>query len=338
MSLHSSRVRLLALAAVLTMLVAAAYGQQGIAPGKDKKAAAPPKGQGTSRSGLAVIQIEHLPASEVQQQLNVLLGDETLRTVPLGNNALAVSAPPETIQEIRDYIASIDVKVAEGPAFGVAQRLQVVTLENPENDEDLPRVLGLFGNIQHALDRQRHAVVLTGPEKDVQEAVKVLRQLEEQRAARPAERPRARNYRVRVVWLANYPGVKELPKGRNLPVPPDLKEVQSELAKMGIDDLRLVSQSLASTNSGEFQVEGVLPGMPGGPPNPRILVKGTILQPGDDRLGLALSLDVGEPGEPQNKLCRLSTRITTTSGHLVVLGVTPADESTSVFVVQVVAQ
>jgi hypothetical protein len=244
------------------------------------------------------------------------------------------------LKQVREYIAAIDnrpeAEEAAGPS--VKQRFQVVNLKGSGLDNDLPHVLQLLGNVQAAVDRQREAVVLSGPEKDVQEAVKLLRQLEDLHAAQPAENPPPHNFRVRVVWLANYPAVKDLPRERNLPVPADLKEVQAELAGMGIGDLRLVSQSLASTNSGNFEVEGVPPGMPGGPGNARILVKGTILEPVDERLGVELTLDVSDPGEPQSKLCRLSTRITTTSGHLVVLGVTPAMQSTSVFVVQIVAK
>jgi hypothetical protein len=340
MNLRNSRSRLLALVAIMTLFLAAAYGQQGPVPNKEKKATPSPRLPGHSRSELAVIQIKHLPALEVQQQLSMLLSDETVRSVPVGNNALAVSASPETLQEIRNFVAALDVESGPGHQGGVGQELLVLKLENSEDDEDLQHVLGLFGNVQYALDRPRHSVVLTGPQKDVQEAVRVLRQLEQQHPARPADKIHVQTYRVRVVWLANYPGVKEVPRGRNLPVPPDLNEVQADLAKMGIGDLRLVSQSVVSTNGEEFQLLGKPPAMSGGPMNARLLIKGTHLQAvGEgDSIGLDLSLDVADPDEPKAKLCQLSTRIVTSSGHLIVLGVTPAEESTSVFVIQILAQ
>jgi Bacterial type II/III secretion system short domain len=334
--------RLLALAGMLTVLVAAAHGQQGPSPSKGKTTASPPRMPGGSGPEVVVIQLKYVDASEVQNQLNTLFGQQGVRAVPVRENTLAISASGNTIEKVKELVKAIDVQ-QEAPnapqGTGGAWCLQVVQMKGSQTDQDLPQVLQLLGGIRAAVDRQHEVVVLSGPDKTVQEAVKLLEQLSDLHARNPAEKPRARNYRVRVVWLANFPGKKEI--ARVAPqVPPDLKDVQTELAQMGIADLRLVSQSAVSTSGQQFEVEGVPPEtwFTGGPGEARILLKGTFLTPVDDRIGVHLDLNVSNPNEPKSKLCQLSTNITTSSGHLIVLGVTPIAESTSVFVVQIVAQ
>jgi hypothetical protein len=51
-------------------------------------------------------------------------------------------------------------------------------------------------------------------------------------------------------------------------------------------------------------------------------------------LHISITADCERPGKRQ-RLCNLETNISAPLGHLVVLGVTPTDASTSVFVVQV---
>jgi hypothetical protein len=340
MSLQGPRIRLIALAALLTVLVAAAQGQQGAPGGKGKKTDLFNKEETSSGSGLLVIPLKHIAASDVAQQLRVLFGDEAVKCIPVRENALAISALPVSAEAVKEYIAAIDV---EGQNAPTGQRLQIVPLKAAGADSDLQKILGLFGTVSSAVDRQRKAVVLSGPERDVQELVKLLRQLDELHAAKPSEdKPLAQNFRVRVVWLANFPGQKEVAKAAPQ-IPPDLKDVQNELAQMGIGDLRLVSQSMVSTSGHEFEAEGAPPEMfTGSPGNARISVKGTLhtqgREEGQDRIRVHLSLNVSDQDEPKSKFCQLTTDITTTSGHLVVLGVTPSMRATSVFVVQIVAK
>src|SRR5262249_8783406 len=152
---------------------------------------------------------------------------------------------------------------------------------------------------------------------------------------RPPAGQQAEELRVRVVWL-----VSGLAREDAVP-PPDLGDVLAELTKLGIDKPRLAAQTLVNALPGQsFKVDGsaklegtcrlAIAGVRGekkAPPSMHLDVKAT--REGEPQKGFA----GGRRSEEQ--ICSLSTHITTPLGHAVVLGVTPTDGLTSVFVVQV---
>jgi hypothetical protein len=125
---------------------------------------------------------------------------------------------------------------------------------------------------------------------------------------------------------------------RNDP-PPDLKEIVAELARIGVKDPHLVAQTVVNTVAGtEFRAEGSAKLEE--PCN--LVISGTVSPKDSDSAILNVSIQanalaVGRGGGPprSNPVCRLNTQITAPFGHTVVLGLTPTETMTSVFVVQV---
>src|SRR4029077_6556385 len=111
--------------------------------------------------------------------------------------------------------------------------------------------------------------------------------------------------------------------------------VLSGLGKLGIDRPRLVSQTMVNGTVGtQFRAHGVakLDGAAC-----RLTVSGRLSVKGDTP-ALEISLNASQPaarGTGETSLCELRTEITAPIGHFVVLGMTPMDAMTSVFVVQV---
>ena len=132
---------------------------------------------------------------------------------------------------------------------------------------------------------------------------------------------------VRIVWLAS--GIA--PDQASKP-PEDLKEVVAELAKLGVEDPRLVSQAIVTAQLGrQFRVEGSA-----GRDKPyQLLISGTVLGGGPGETSkLQVSIKATQP-IVTNQISRLDTEITAPLRHAVVLGMTPSGTGTSVFVVQI---
>jgi len=210
-------------------------------------------------------------------------------------------------------------------------RLRVFQLSHVEPDKTLEDALKLVfprgGPGHFSLDRQRKRVIINAPEVTAKTVEALLVRLDE-----PPRAQLAPNVRVRVVWLiSGHPADKEAP----LAAPPaDLKEVLPGLAKLGIDKPRLAAQAVLSVRpNARFETKGAARlGLPC-----QFAVSGRF----SDREvpGLDLRIKATRPGGlGTEEICNLQTEISAPPGHLVVLGVTPTDGATSVFVVQVLPQ
>jgi hypothetical protein len=130
-----------------------------------------------------------------------------------------------------------------------------------------------------------------------------------------------------------------------LPEPPeDLADVVKELSKLGIKSVRLASQTVVNGTSGsstsgqsQFEVTGSVTT----PVAANVVVSGSVQDDAGAGLQSRLQIDVRGPASSRGgagggrSLCNISTNIATPPNHFVVLGVTPTDWMTSIFVVQV---
>jgi hypothetical protein len=268
-------------------------------------------------------------------------GDVRVAAEPM-TNSLILNVAPADKAKVEKLIQSLDV---QRPRLDDALQAVTIPLVNVAPDQELEKVLRLIfqsGGGNFALDSHRRAVVLLAEAPAREKAQRLLIALEDlqrTRAQKSADGEKNAELRTRIVWLVS--GFKgDIPASSAFP--PDLADVAAELAKMGIEKPRLVSQVLMNTAvATPFEIIGTA--QLGGPCRLNV---GGLLTDKAGVMGLAIRLNVYPDGEsPQGgkvqpkpaPLCSLQTNITTHLGHAVVLGVTPTVGITSIFVIQILS-
>jgi hypothetical protein len=287
---------------------------------------------------MQVIAAKFVKARELGSVLQQALDGRTRVSFDERSNAVIVVATPEDMATVKELIEKIDVPKATTEA-----PVQFLPLRNTKADLALENALHRFlPSGSYFLDYERNLVILSGDEKTQQTAVRLIDRLD-----RPTERAKApdQQVQIRVIWLASGLDKKD---GRK--PPEDMKPVVAELEKMGIEEPRLVTQTLVTALPGkEFRVEGLA-----GLDSPfQLFISGTLLgatnRGENDKLKISIHATgtMSRPGPVPSggkspapvsisvvQLGRLETEITAPLGHSVVLGVTPTATSTSAFVVQ----
>jgi hypothetical protein len=278
------------------------------------------------KANFHIIQLKHVKAEDAVGILKQLFNKETANLVgDARTNAILVSAPDEAIVGIREVLNKIDVDSDAGP-----MPLQVVQLRSIEPDKALEEALGLIikagGNANFAIDRPRKQVVISGDKPTIDAATALLARLDQGMPGQVEE-----DVQVRVVWLVNESKHDEGAQ----PIPDDLKEVMPSLSKLGIAHPHLAAQTLVNvTPNFQFQAKGIA--RLSGPC--KFSVSGrysTKKEAPSLEITIRATSDV-QKGE--HEICDLQSEISAPPGHLVVLGVTPTDTTTSVFVVQVIGK
>jgi hypothetical protein len=282
-----------------------------------------------------VVPLKNATASDAARVVKELLGgDQQVRlTADAVTNSVFVAGNPEQLLLVNKILVQID-EAGQRPQPPLRQ-LSVLTLTDVEADARLEEALRLIVQSPNrfALDQRLKQVVVSA-DKNTLASVETLLTRMEQQARRIASRPR--DVQLRVVWLAS--GLAQ-----DAPRPPaDLQGVLGELEKIGVGDLRLVSQSVIKTTAGAtFNLSGSA--RLSGPCE--LSIKGNV----SDRDGEAPTLQINIDATTQTvdrksgavvavtPVCRLATSIAAPVGHSVVLGVTPSESLTSVFIVQLMA-
>jgi hypothetical protein len=245
-------------------------------------------------------------------------------------NSILMHGTAAELEIAEPLVKALDVRVEA--RVDTRPQTAIVQLDHVVPDEHLQKTLEVVfeGRGRFALDPQRRSVILSGDKETLEEAGKVLKHLD-----RPVpEKPSAGPLRVRIVWLAS--GLKRDD------VPADLADVITELNQLGIDELRLAAQAIVNVQlNATFQVEGSADiGLP------CLLAVTGVVSEKDAQPALEIDIKATRAGAPlpgafgganvqTMPICNLRTRITAPLGHAVVLGVTPTEGITSVFVVQV---
>jgi len=308
------------------------------APGKPGAKAEQP-GEESSPSEIEIIPLKSASAVDAAELLKVMLGIKSSdgmwaggRYVPIAvdqrTNSLIVSAPTDQMDKIRTIVKKLDVVSDNEPP---ALRPSVIPLRSLQPDETLRGALRLVltGQGNFTVDRQRKALILSCDEKTKQIVTSLLEDLEKQSEKQRGTSQSNPQVQVRVVWLVN-----DVPHQEGAKLPDDLKEVLPGLVKLGIDKPRLAAQTLVNVTSGtHFQTRGVAR-----LDSPcQFSVSGQFTGSNEPP---KLHIDIHANRLPQagpGEICSLQTEISAPLGHMVVLGVTPTEATTSVFVVQVLA-
>jgi hypothetical protein len=205
--------------------------------------------------------------------------------------------------------------------------------------------------IKLAADARTNAILVSASDDEIAKIKDLIARLDTPSARDDAARPKVQ-VQVRVIWLVNDaprpvapppqagtvpPGVPAAPAPA--PPPDDLKEVLPALTKFGIDKPRLAAQTLVSvTPDVQFQAKGVasLDGLPC-----QFAVTGRLVDKMEKMPVLEVTLRATreratrDQQRTSEEIGNLQTEITAPPGHFVVLGMTPMDAMTSIFVVQV---
>jgi hypothetical protein len=296
----------------------------------DDKPQQPAKGEaaktGNEFSVIPLQKMSALQAAKIAQELLGTGSSKQMRVIADNRtNSLLVSGSVQDQVQVNRLIELLDVDSKKQQQRNVA----VVELQNAVPDKGFEEALQLLMDTSgggFALDPRRHAVVVQGDEQAIKTARELIARLDQ-----PQEKPRSQEMQVRVVWLASGLSRKDAP-----PPPRDLQEVVSELAKIGVGDLRLVSQSLVNATEGNgFTMNGLAML----DESCSLSINGSVLSRASEMPVLDITIIARQPAErAKTMLCQLDTRIAAPLGHSVVLGVTPTEKSTSVFIVQLLAK
>jgi len=225
-------------------------------------------------------------------------------------------------------------------------QLKVFSLAYADAATIAETILELFhgDDAKISVDPRTNSIVATGSEGTLAVIEALILRLDTDEKGEIRDTP-STTLQVRVVWLVSGLEGEEAAQPAD-----DLKEVLDELAKLGVTGLRQAAQVLVNTApSGDFQVS-CAPRLDEGPTDMQIHgtlelkqgmpvldieITGTLLQ----NVPVRRSLGERHPEQinrvQRGELASLATKIAAPFGQYVVLGVTPAADLTSVFVVQV---
>jgi hypothetical protein len=253
--------------------------------------------------------------------------------------SIVVSASPEAHERVARLIAELDVPAERG----AERELRVFHLKYAEAEETAAVLSRIFGkdDARIAVDRRTNSILVEASPDTLRRIEAILSTLDAAADKDAKKDAPGATLRVRVVWLAS-----ELPPEEGAKPADDLKEVVAELSKIGVDGLRQLGQAIVNTTpDGKFQVR-CSPLLAGRPAD--LELQGTIklrqetpilsVQLSASQTDLAPLAESGPPGRANTRrLVDLGTTIAAPLGHYVVLGVTPVEKMTSVFIVQVTA-
>lgn len=259
-----------------------------------------------------VQELQNLMPAELRQRVRLVDDPST--------NTLFISGDAQDIALIAGFAEQMDRQRSNAPAKQEA--LRVLSLNGLESTDAFERGLRTILPTHVALDRERGVLIVPGDEHVVH-AVQAY--LDEYRKVLQDRQPPPR-VRLRLVWLAS-----NAPPEVTTALPEDLKDVTKELAGIGVTDLHLLCQFAVTIATGShFEIKGATP--VGGA---TLTAGGALSQAIGDLSALELSLAVRSTRSQANStMCELSSRTTIRRGQYLVLGVTPMNKATSVFVVQ----
>lgn len=293
---------------------------------------------------IRVIPLQFAQGREVCQTIQTMFKEVVCRPADR-DNTLVVAATPEDWRRIAQLLEELE-RLAESDT----QRVQIFQLKRdlpPELLAELTKMARGTGNATFAYDAATRQLVVRGDQRAAKVLAEMIRILDRPAATRPAGNRAALDgpMRVRLVYLVT----DDAGEGHYADVPRDLRPVVESLAKVGVDNLWMVAQSMVAVKSGEFTLraptadDGELEvsskpvgggGYGGGMIDPAgaatfdISLRVTALKP---KTGAPQA-----PGEKPEDYVNVQTRLSMPLGHPVVLAVTPtlSAKHSRVFVLQ----
>jgi hypothetical protein len=249
-------------------------------------------------------------------------------------NTVLVSGPSEIQERVSELIQLLDT-----PVDRPARLLRIFRLTHAGAEDTAMILHEMFAaeDLNVSVDHRTNSLVVSADESLLGEIEAVLPELDTF-AAEPAEQARGRTYQVRIVWLAAGPSDLLIADAEPAA---DLGEVISELTQIGVENVEQVGQVIVnSASEGSFSA-ACSPLWFGAPAD--LKVSGRLRElPG--MASLEISIDAHQTRVESTEAGRVSRAVTLAHlqtgmaaplGHHVVLGITPMEKTTSVFVVQI---
>jgi hypothetical protein len=247
-------------------------------------------------------------------------------------NSVLIYASAAQIAEIREILKNLDMPREEAEA--PPPKISIYELRSLEPDKALEDSLRLVfakkTTANFSVDKTRKCVIVSADNITTDAVEALLMRLEAAGTSRPDE-----DVQVRVVWFVSVEGDDD----KGPPLADDLKEVAPGLAKLGINKPRVAAQFMVNAQPNtQFQAKGTAKL---GAVACNVSVLGR-LNNRKEPPGLEIAIQAARGGGAEaratigtNEICNIQTDISAPFGHLVVLGVTPTEGTTSAFVVQV---
>jgi hypothetical protein len=322
-------VRVLVVAACLWGLAAPAAGQ---------KAPPEPKAENLHRlkvldttRTIRIYSLKYADCESVVRIVQGLFAGGTDETRPLRlvaderTNVLIVLATAPQYAKLEAILKEVDVP------WEAPQTIRVYRLKHAKADKLGAAVLPLLGpRGTLSRDMERNLLIIKDVSNVQQTAARLIEILDV-----PATAGAMTQRRVRVVWMVA--GLEDKPRGK---LPADLKDVEAELAKSGVEGLQVVAQFLTRcVGTEEFAAGGHAE--LNGPCE--VNVEGQFVERSATEVGLKIQIMARQElrgdakRQPGRRECvdiaTVESTITAPPGHAVVLAMTPMGKLTSVFVV-----
>jgi hypothetical protein len=276
---------------------------------------------------LLIYKLKHADSlSAVELLRNILEPGDRIIPDPR-TNALMVVGLPETQRKVADVLKELDMP----PAAKDEQSVKIFNLVHADSVA-AAKALTAIGpkGLRVSIDERTRSIIAAGSLDALEVAGALLSRLDEQLETAVTR------YEVRVIWLAS--GMTG--EGRGEPLTDDLKDVSTELSRLGIKDPRQVGQMVVQTSSG-----GTLRGIFEVKSSPRFgdqaadfNASGSLALRADVLPGLVMQIRLHttrESPRTEQTLNEINTQIVLPLKQYVVLATAPTGNLTSVFVVQV---
>lgn len=334
---------------VFTITCVFALGDVTQVRGQQGATGEPPAQDGADEQVLrfSLIRLKHATASDMAEVVRNLVNDPRRFGNGFGGvvqlemvladhrtNSLVVKATDKVFRQIVEIVKELDVPQ-------LVPETQIFELRNSRATELHNALMQVAGDqLKIAVDATSNRLIAQGDAVKMESFRALLSRLDEPASQAESAPLQNKDIQVRLVWL-----VAGLEDSALAPPPPNLDKVVQELEKMGVAGLRTGAQLFVKTVPGtpfvvsgsaklhercSLEVTGTF-----GAKRPEPSYFNTVPSPGAKANAEPLTLQVSiNAHSMQENLASLQTTITSPEGHSVVLGVSPAGELTSVFVVQ----
>jgi hypothetical protein len=309
--------------------------KQSVKQRADEKASAP-----AEKVEIRVYAAQHTAADQLATMLGSIFDSDTAPfrvTVDDRNNRLVISAAASQWESLEEILKKLDVKAP--PTEGETQRIVTLSLQGVTEDENwfqstLNMLIPKNSNTKFTVDSGKNLLILSGDDKTI-EMVRALCDAlkhgsENAKKTAAVKETRVHPVQVRLLWLMDM----DKKATNDAPLTGDLAKIVPVLNKLGINQPRIVSNCLVSTTmGGTFKTFGTTQ-LNNGPV--RIDLSGRSRMVGNEpNLNVQLRIGSDAPEVKEGlEFAKLDTEIQAPMSHFVILGMTPFQTGTSIFVIQ----